>query len=380
MEGKKSKRRSAGKKAGRKGPTSKARCCGSLASECRRYRKWHDRLGFESQLDAIYCLPGRLLDLADEVVSGLFTDEALHFERSFAAWCQGHSLTGLFGGRPLAAGPLDLADVYARADYHLERRRWARRSAMARQGSSSEEEPEYEATGEFIVQDRLRGYVGWIVTNSDYVKDRNQLRALAAKEGVVSAGEFPALVWSAQGQAHAQRRGQGKGFMGAYSQFCAKWCLRGLLSWDLPQPMGPQLPGDRSPTVPEPIVGLRIFLPITLRVPKSLLAPQRLGQWRKQTAAGGSVSCSHLQEWIDLDVRPRANQRSRYSDLFVIWFYWRVLRERYAQAIRGRTPDVHIILNRLVEGRSAGTGQRAGEKARVRIREARRRLRKLADA
>jgi len=384
MEGQRGRHRRKGKGTKRGGASSKAkpRRRGGLAGECRRYLKSHDDLGFESQSGAVYCLPSRLLDLAKEVDIELFDADALCFERSFAVWCEKHHFAGLFGGRPLPAGPLDLEDVYARADHHLARKRSARLGSVATEESLLGDEPEYEATAEAVVRDRLRGYVGWLVTNPEYLEGRNRLRALAANVGRALAGKFPEPAWAAEGQASSQRHAKGDAFIEAYRRFCARWCLQGLLSWDLPEPMGPQIRHDGSEAAPGPVAGLRIFLPVTLRVPKALLAPQRLAQSRKQIldtpASGPSPSYAHLKKWLDLDVRSRANQRSRFSDLFVIWFYWRVLRKRYAPAIHGHTPDVHYILNSLVEGTAPRYG-RGGEKARVRIREARKRLGGLAD-
>jgi len=111
-------------------------------------------------------------------------------------------------------------------------------------------------------------------------------------------------------------------FLKAFDQFCDRWCLLGMVTWDLPDPDGPKWP---EPTrCPQ---GSRAEA-LTFRTPVDfpLLNSDRLGEIaRDQHAASAERSgITDIKRW------------ETYARLLEIDHWERVLRTRYADAARPR--------------------------------------------
>ena len=114
------------------------------------------------------------------------------------------------------------------------------------------------------ISGRLKGYMGWLVTDPEFLKARDELaaqwrappetsrpypivRSLAVPKGPPESGLAPEPVAA---------------FQQVLNAFLDRWGLTRMLTWDLPEPQGPMLPSPIPTDAPAmPKHGLHFVLP-----------------------------------------------------------------------------------------------------------------------
>jgi hypothetical protein len=114
---------------------------------------------------------------------------------------------------------------------------------------------------------RLKGYAGWLLTEPDFLRD---CRSMAERWNALPDQDRPRFPLR-RGSFHSNLPEEyrttasdaGLAFETAFFDFCDRWGLAGMASWDLPDPQGAFFPDLLSPNAPAlPQQGLHLFLPI----------------------------------------------------------------------------------------------------------------------
>lgn len=316
------------------------------------YRIFGDRRSRWSALDvpspdsgALYCLPKRLQDCMHEAEGsdGLLRGSEGRLETEFAGWCRRNRAAGLFAGRPVPLGLLDMTHIErrnrSRAAHREYRRRLQRRSRM---GEPVTVPDIYTSPPEAAMVSQLRAYACWLSIDSQYQAELRTLRRSLQGSGVLPNG-LPAPMGAGQ---LAEAPGWDSASLQAYIRFCRKWCLSGLLSWDLPLPMGPGLivGGEEVSSM-----GMQVFLPISVTVPQGYLTAA-VANWRAEMLRAdrtGRKQWKHLRTWLDGSDKKKARGID-YGDQLLVKHYWETLESRYN--LRGCTMGLYEAFGRFLEG------------------------------
>ena len=194
----------------------------------------------------------------------------------------------------------------------------------------------------------LRGYVGWLVTNPQYLEERDALfdtwTDMIAAEGIPLSGStmFGEVAHSELIQPVSDNRVVK--FLKAFEQFYARWRLQHLVTKELPEPLSPQSP------VVTPLAllthmktgGVTLYQPDTMPVPgrdrlRKALDTVRLHQ-----------DNDHLAAWIKVSrlSRPSDSAMTAFRRIFIQHHYWTALEQRHPQIFRG---NVGRIQNAFAE-------------------------------
>ena len=185
--------------------------------------------------------------------------------------------------------------------------------------------------------DALRGYCGWLVTNRDYLKERDTLfgkwKHRLATDGIPQSGP---TFFGKMPLAEFIRVVSGKQevrFLKAFEHFYARWRLQHLITRELPEPLAPQIP------VLTPLAllthmrtgGVTLYQPDTMPIPPR----DRLREVLEDVRV--SHANEHLKDWIKTVSASRHNDHSirRFGQMFALHFYWTVFEERHAQVMTG---------------------------------------------
>ena len=178
------------------------------------------------------------------------------FELALADLCKQSSAVGIWNGNPVQfpylQPPLPPPSRAAMMDCG-----WSAQQAACVEGLVTHADE---------TRQRLKGYVGWLVTDPDFLAARDQL----AKEW----GALPLsnrLSFPLQRSVSLPERPPGSRpatstavqFQEQLDAFLDHWGLTQMVTWDLPDPQGPLIPADvpaNSPSMPKH--GLHIVLPI----------------------------------------------------------------------------------------------------------------------
>ncbi|MFQ5472540.1 MAG: hypothetical protein ACE5FA_06620 [Dehalococcoidia bacterium] len=191
-----------------------------------------------------------------------------------------------------------------------------------------------EARGPLLMA--LRGYAGWLVTNPQYVEERDQLfttwKAMLQKRGIPRHGQT-----TSGNLKHSQRVQRVKSkrvvqFLDAFKEFYARWRLQHLVTFELPEPLAPQIP------VLTPLAllthmktgGVTLYLPDTMPIPSRDHLIGILEDVRRQHHN------NHLANWLKVTRRNRTSDHSMraYGRLFILQHYWSILEDRHATTLK----------------------------------------------
>jgi hypothetical protein len=114
---------------------------------------------------------------------------------------------------------------------------------------------------------RLKGFVGWLLTEPTFLED---CRSLAERWDALpdpNRPRFPLRLGQFHPALPEELRATpleiSTGFAQAFVQFCDRWGLIGMASWDLPEPQGPLLPNPLPPEAPAlPRHGVHLIIPV----------------------------------------------------------------------------------------------------------------------
>ena len=167
---------------------------------------------------------------------------------------------------------------------------------MSSGGRSTAEIDEYFSSKgaiEELVNVRRAAYAGWLVTNPEFHVAVQDFRRNAA-HSISRDGELPTLPKTFFGFPIDSIPKRRREFLVDYSMLYRSWSIDGLLTWDLPIPMEPQLDGTGSYDLNQADpAGVTLFLPWYLLRDKQLtIESPRIVQ--KTYALP-----NHLRSWLD---------------------------------------------------------------------------------
>ncbi len=187
------------------------------------------------------------------------------------------------------------------------------------------------------MQEQTAAYVGWLLTNSLFLAERDAMR-LRWADAIQHLESFPPWPVSASPDAATPKAHKRKSknlvdeFVADWKAFLARWELQTMATWDLPEPNGSNLSGLALPSsVAQPPNRITLELSPVSRMPGSF----SLGQLQEEIQRHQTPP--HLQPWLDvLNQQHGAGLRfQRLGHLFELVFYRdTVLASRYADRFK----------------------------------------------
>jgi hypothetical protein len=288
------------------------------------------------ELDPLYALPEALIAAIVKEIPRFFTDHEKTFEQDLAALARDHSESD----QRQADVDRELRDMLAE-----EMRDSGAKQLVVERYFQSEAERRRE------IETRVEAFAGWLVTNPHFREERDGLKK-KWREQVEAWGRFPShrrsflgeQAWSAGPQPEPVIRGPDwtderwceevtrvNAPLEAFRIFYRRWCLERFLTWDLPQPLWPELSGSTTlDTFTLSEAGVHVFLPWhLLRDHKFTL--QDLQAHLKRTR-----NPTHLDDWLTKG----SNKPGlvAYRRRFLLYRYWHLgIAARYPGRIPGNT-------------------------------------------
>ncbi len=200
-----------------------------------------------------------------------------------------------------------------------------------------------------IAQDRFdynmqatRGYLGWLVTNPTFLEERDALftqwKLEIQKNGIPRSG--PTMFGPIK---HTEliteiRKKNTKSYLADFASFYARWRLQHLVTRELPEPLQPKIPILQPLSLLTHLEagGISYYQPDTVPIPPRDEIRGHLEDLRK--SRGGE----HLGEWKEVVSTDRGNDHAlrRYSRIFVLHFYWKILDQRHPKIFTNRVTKI----------------------------------------
>jgi hypothetical protein len=209
------------------------------------------------------------------------------------------------------------------------------------------------------VDSRLAGYAGWLMSTPQFLEELSELKGKGA--AIVSeAREFPQISWL-HGDATLRDAGRlvrmsrkESAFRNDYRDFCKKWCLNRLVTWELPEPTGPsgcRLVAGIIPDLAQQGVG--VFIPYGFVNPTKIDLSQLVKNLR------GCTAPEHLRDWVDEGLQARKGAGSkRFAQFFVFKHYWEIIESRYGEWLWKKKGGLKHILGKFLCGEGSWTSPR----------------------
>jgi hypothetical protein len=135
--------------------------------------------------------------------------------------------------------------------------------------------------------ERLKGYAGWLVTEPQFLAERDRLRSAWQS---LAPGQRPAPPLGRLLEVPRPGRPL-REFGRSLGSFLERWGLTEMATWDLPQPQGPLLPNLLPPGAPaDPTHGVRISLPAHFPVAGADNLTRAVRQLQAQAAADAGLT------------------------------------------------------------------------------------------
>jgi len=279
--------------------------------------------------DAVYALPGPMIDAIREEAPRFFTEVDLRFERDLTRSVG----FGFFLGRPLGMSEEQQRAAFERSDATRRKIKEMLAEERLKLGMDAvdveDQAARDDANREKIVA-RKDAYAGWLVCDPVYRAELRQFRDLW-EDAVRAAGRFPEMekwffptpqepdVFPAD-------------FRRACEVFYCRWGLDTLTTWDWPEPMEPDLNYDQRRDVALLSTGgIFVFLPWYMLRGEVVDLREVVRKARLSSPPG------HLQDWV---AKRPTGAGDTYGDArygTIRWLYRcfeLVLRRRYPAACR----------------------------------------------
>jgi hypothetical protein len=249
--------------------------------------------------DPLYALPSKLLDhiAGERALQGWLAPAERAFERDLSALCEPAGWCGLLEGVKIACNlltsGLPLVETASAAD-------------LAKHAIAEERKQSWDV--------QARAYLGWLLTNSEFLRERDALRGSFRTK-------YPSCFHLMMA---GQRRPQ-------FRAFLDRWGISEMHGWGLPIPQGPNMTGLRWPdTLRGQRQSVHVEVPVTVSVQANypLIAnlaemrrsatPTHLMEWGKILGrTGGTKGLIHFQHIFRLHFYRNLALGARYSDRFV---------------------------------------------------------------
>ncbi len=184
----------------------------------------------------------------------------------------------------------------------------------------------------------MRGYIGWLMTNLQFLDQRDQLfrkwRKQLAKHGIPQSGPTKFGGVPHRDLFRRVRARKMLDFLNEFAAFYARWRLLHLITCELPEPLAPQIPllTPLALLTHMQAGGVSLYQPDTMPVPprdqlRHMLDDVRLAREN-----------DHLREWIEIVRHERHSNRAldAYGDIFALHHHRTVLLQRHAGVFRRR--------------------------------------------
>ena len=313
---------------------------GSADIVCSDWQRLQGHLGPDCPLltiNPLYPLPGPVLDILRREVPDLLgpLDTA---ERQLTEFCAAGHIDGFFNGSGVNSEMLQFVPPDRLREGMIEQYR------LTLPGKDDAEIREavqkLEADSEAALNS-CRGYVGWLFTKETFLGELRDLKQLGGQY-VQATGEFPVIDWIRGGVGCRDTESRrDRGFPDAYKTFCTRWCLQRLVTWDVAEPTGPQLPVLVKSLSPDMAAqGFRFFVPFSYLFPGKLnlhdLAKDRLKD----------LVPEHLRGWRD----ERTSAWERYVRFFKFLHLWNTVTLRHGAQLRSNRSRLKQALGRYLAG------------------------------
>lgn len=278
----------------------------------------------------LFALPRPLWDsVYSKIGQEAFDAEAVELELKLSDMCGDASFNvGLWQGRVfsynlLRESPLDLSSVECAA---ILKKNSIQLKHLAQAFENRAK----------VFHRTTRAYVGWLLTNSDFLDEHDELFAawtpMIQRWGLDRLGTPPMTGMFLPGDDPGADPSWPR-YKAAFNEFFTRWRLLGLAAPYLPIPLQPLMAG----CVPLSAVsqlnnsGGAFCLPDTFPVPSRDTLRNLLDD-----ALHGTAPPDHLTEWMKLISRENSAKRSllKFARVFEVQHYWRILHHRHPIAIR----------------------------------------------
>lgn len=291
---------------------------------------------FPESCEPLYAIPQSMLDgLESRSRAHLLSGAALNAEHELTEHCCTEQIVGYSHGWSVRFDLLDDPDrkaqsVRALVEEFAEMRGDpppSRRTLMQFQLQSAG------------IKRAQRGYAGWLVTNQRYRQELRQVQEKwsppARRFGLPMVG----TLW------HAPKSFRKSKYRMALAAFFERWQLEGLASFELPVPMGPELPV----VDPKPMIARMRACGTTLFLPDTFPVPSR----EEIRSIGLNVQAqradAHLRDWINI-VRREGNRTgvARFGQLLAVHFCWAIVRSRYSNLVKRNAERIDAAVGQYV--------------------------------
>ncbi|HUQ69393.1 MAG TPA: hypothetical protein VM165_07720 [Planctomycetaceae bacterium] len=318
------------------------------------------------QSPVIYAIPRELLELIDQHAPRLLTAADLHFERRLREL----AVTGFRDQTAFGCELLDEPQQHpesrevfgAPQDRALRSARLAMQESFApSQGSNSSScgelrqpdakelcpPPSQVTIGlaaerqqlQQRVNQRLRGFAGWLVTNPDYHREMVNLEQTwrTWSDVLPQTPDSAALASSPPKGLSGPKLSALSRLRRRAMDFLARWNLLRLETWDIPIPVSPVLfTGDVLPRNELQAQGISLFIPWSLLADRDLKVDEVVAYHRQRQELGA------LTEWMK-GRHPKEWGVDRYAKLFLLYVYLeRAIRPRYGDRLRGHVGQLDL--------------------------------------
>jgi hypothetical protein len=307
--------------------------------------------------EPLYAMPMRLIDLVKKELPELLVGVEKK-ERSLTRFCEGPDIIGFAWQRGVSSFLLHTRPVDAFNRDTLETLCEGEELAGYSEVQVEVWLKNLEARSR-DVDSRLVGYAGWLMSTPQFLQELSELKGKGA--AVVSeAREFPMISWLHD---DAELRAEGRlgrtskkksTFPNEYKDFCKKWCLNRLVTWELPEPTGPsgcRLVAGIIPDLAQQGVGM--FVPYGFMNPTEINLSQLVKKLRAGTAP------EHLRDWVDDGLQERKGASfERFAQFFAFKHYWEIIETRYGSRLRKKRGKFKHILGKFLCGKGSWTSAR----------------------
>ena len=308
--------------------------------------------------EPLYPMPMGLIDLIKRELPELMVGVE-KMERRLTRFCEGPDIIGFAWQRGVSSFLLHTRRADAVMPDTLEVLNEARREGGELYGHSESDVKAMLKDLEVRSRDvnsRLVGYAGWLMSTPQFLQELNELKNKG--EAIVSeAREFPQISWLHDDATlkAVDRLGEMSeaeaAFRNHYREFCKKWCLNRLVTWELPEPTGPsgcRLVAGIIPDLAQQGVG--VFIPYGFVNPTEIDLSQLVRDLRAGTAP------EHLRDWVDRGLQERRGAGSkRFAQFFAFKHYWEIIESRHGPRLRKRRTLLKQALGKYLCGEGGWT-------------------------
>jgi hypothetical protein len=309
-----------------------------------KQRSWHgDVAVFDAMhrghpfrsIEPLYALPSDLLKSIQNFVPKWLSAAEIAFEETLANLVARHYSFGMFCGMPVKSFLLNRTPKPIISEDQFRLAGWDRYNMtledVLRAVPLADErfDPIYE---------QLQAYVGWLLTNQQFLAERDRLRSRWEQLVMGSIPAYPVRIADEPDEPQSMPPPQGgkdvtKNMVSEFNAFYERWQIRRLVTWDLPEPFEVNLSGCPTPGGCQPENSKFGFdLTPILRLPARYPLQQILADIQHQETP------EHLRPWLDAQDRMHDDglRHGRFGHFFeIVFFRDTVLASRYQDRFSG---------------------------------------------